>query len=59
MWIRLLGRVAGSGVEVAEFELRICMVILWVAWRLEKSYSEKYMVEFMAWVYRLLAVVSL
>ena len=26
--------------------------------RLERSYSEKSMVEFMAWVYRLLAVVS-
>ena len=50
---------AGSGVEVGACELRICVAILWAAQRLERSYSEKSMVEFMAGVYRLLAGVSL
>ena len=39
VWIRPLGREAGSGVEAAVCELRICMVILWTARRLEWSYS--------------------
>ena len=58
MWIRLLGGEAGSGVETAVCELRICMAILWTARRLEWSYREKSGLGFMACVYWLLAVVS-
>ena len=47
----------GSGVEAVVAELSICMTSLWVAQRLEWSYGEKSRLEFMAWVYWLLAVV--
>ena len=59
VWIKQLGREVGSGVEAAVFELRICTEVLWTVRSLEWSYSEKSMAEFMAWVYKLLAVVNL
>ena len=54
-----MGKEVGSGVEAVVCELRICMAILWTAWRLDRSYREKSGLEFMAWVNWLLAAVSL
>ena len=54
-----MGGEAGREVEAVVAELRICMASLWAARRLEWSYSEKSGLEFMAWVYWLLAEVSL